>query len=108
MLLLLAVGSACAQAAPPAKAPRADPLEASAPVPPALHRSVLGDHRAYRPAEVGSWSEANETVNRIGGWRTYAREADAGGAAAPSAPAAVSAPVTATPPAAPAPVHRHR
>jgi hypothetical protein len=24
---------------------------------------------------VGSWREANDTVNRIGGWRAYAREA---------------------------------
>ena len=32
----------------------------------------------YRPlaeAPVGSWKEANERVNRIGGWRAYAREA---------------------------------
>jgi hypothetical protein len=85
--------AAWAQAQP--KTTSADPLDPQAAVPPAEHRSAL---RAYRPlaeAPVGSWKEANERVNRIGGWRAYAREA----ARPASAPSAQPAP-------APAP-HRH-
>jgi hypothetical protein len=50
--------------------------------------------RGYRPAttpEPGQWREANDNVARIGGWKTYLREAqqaDAAPAAAPAAPAA--------------------
>ena len=39
---------------------------------------------------VGSWREANDNVGRIGGWRTYLREAQQ-----PDAPA--SAPTTGKP-----------
>ena len=31
--------------------------------------------RAARDVGVGSWREANESVTRIGGWRSHAREA---------------------------------
>ena len=40
------------------------------------------------------WKEANETVNRIGGWRAYAREAQQPDSAA-SAPAGGAAPASA-------------
>jgi hypothetical protein len=72
----LLAGSLHAQQAQPVAAPaRPDPLNAKAVVPPAVHVSPL---RAYRPAgdtTVGSWKDANDTVTRIGGWRTYLREA---------------------------------
>lgn len=57
-------------------APRPDPLDPRAAVPPVVHRSVLSGTRPP-PAEVpvGSWKDANDTVARIGGWRAYAREA---------------------------------
>jgi hypothetical protein len=99
---MLALASATAAADGPhqqSPTPRlADPLDATAPVPPLAYRSTL---RAYRRIDQDSalaWREANDQVGRIGGWRAYAREAnapeaDAGAAAAPGPGA------TATPPA---------
>lgn len=34
----------------------------------------LPDYRPYRDEPVASWREANDTVGRIGGWKTYAKE----------------------------------
>lgn len=82
-LLVAAASAACA--APPRPDPR-DPLDPSAAAPPPVHRSPLQTHRRLPelpPPEGARWREGNETVNRIGGWRAYAREA----AAAASAPA---------------------
>jgi hypothetical protein len=105
LLLLPAVALGlplAALAAPAAAAPAAspDPLNAAAAVPPPRLPGAL---RAYRPAttpEPGGWREANEKVTRIGGWKTYLREAQqpdppAPAASAPTAAAAASAP---TPP----------
>jgi hypothetical protein len=70
---------------------RPDPLNPRAEVPPPRTPAAL---RGYRPAttpEPGQWREANDNVARIGGWKTYLREAqqaDAAPAAAPAAPAA--------------------
>jgi len=70
---------------------RTDPLNPRAEVPPPRTPAAL---RGYRPAttpEPGQWREANDNVARIGGWKTYLREAqqaDAAPAAAPAAPAA--------------------
>lgn len=89
---------------PPTVAARPDPLDPKAEVPPLR---VPGALRQYRPAttpEPGGWREANDAVTRIGGWRSYLREAHApepAASAASAPPAAASAPV-ATPPAAPA------
>ena len=77
--------------AAPASPPRSDPLDPQARVPPARHEPLL-----QRPlgvsaeVPVGDWRAANDTVTRIGGWRTYLRQA-----AQPDAPA--SAPVGASP-----------
>jgi len=84
----LASTAAAAQTAPP----RPDPLDARAAVPRVEHRSALAGYRAHVPAEPADWRAANERVNRIGGWRSYAREATS-----PESPA----------PAASAPAHRH-
>lgn len=65
--------AALAQAQPVRSAP--DPLDPKAVVPPAQHRSPMASYRPLAEAPVGSWKEANERVNRIGGWRAYAREA---------------------------------
>ena len=62
-----------AQAQPARAAP--DPLDARAQVPPVMHASALANYRAAGELRVGSWKDANERVNRIGGWRAYAREA---------------------------------
>ncbi len=40
------------------------------------YRSVFTDYRAYSEQPVVSWVDANDTVGKIGGWRTYSREAD--------------------------------
>lgn len=65
--------AALAQAQPNVPAP--DPLDPKAAVSPAQHRSAMTGYRPLAEAPVGSWKEANERVNRIGGWRAYAREA---------------------------------
>jgi len=55
------------------------------------YRSAFEGHRNYsdEPRSV-PWRQANDEVGRIGGWRAYAREAQAAAAAASaaSAPAA--------------------
>lgn len=81
---LCLMGSALA-AGPATRPP--DPLDPQATVPPARHRPVVPV--ATQPAEVavGDWVRANTAVERIGGWRAYAREAAAPAAAA-SAPGA--------------------
>ena len=48
------------------------------------YTSALGAYQAYTDQAVQSWREANDRVGRIGGWRTYAKEA----AMDPSVPAA--------------------
>ena len=52
-----------------------DPLDPRAPVPAIRYHSSFSDSPVLEAAPVGSWRDANENVNRIGGWRTYAREA---------------------------------
>lgn len=76
-----------AWAEPPRAA--ADPLDPTVVVPATVHRSSLTNYRSAGELRVGSWKDANEQVNRIGGWRTYAREAAAPAVPAASAPAAV-------------------
>ena len=76
-----------------ANAARTDPLDAQASVPASGYRSALAQYRRLGDDPPIAWREANDTVTRIGGWRTYAREAqqpDAAPAARPveSAPAA--------------------
>jgi hypothetical protein len=88
---LLALCAPAVNAQNPPKPAVADPLEAQAPVPPAVAPSPLAQYRRHSAVEVkpGAWRAANDTVNRVGGWRTYAREAPAPGAdTAPAADAA--------------------
>jgi hypothetical protein len=84
---------ASSMAAPAAADPKAE-------VPPVVYRSVFGGHRSDAGQGPGSWRELNDTVGRIGGWRAYAREAQA--APPVAAPAAASSPEAAPrPPVAP-------
>jgi len=102
-LLWLLVPLVQAQGAAPAA--RHDPLNPRAEVPAAVHRSALQGYKPAGDVKVGSWKEANEVVNRIGGWRAYAREAQAPAAApaaAASAPSAAPAAAASAPAAAPA------
>jgi hypothetical protein len=50
------------------------------------YSSALAGYRGLGEDRLLPWKQANETVNRIGGWRVYAREA-ATAADAASAPA---------------------
>lgn len=99
---------ASAQTAPRAKP---DPLDARADVPPITYRSPLAHLPRHAEQPLISWKEANETTERIGGWRVYAREA--GTPAAPPAGASAPAAKPAEPPKAasqsPAghPAHKH-
>lgn len=78
-------------AAPPEAAPahraasaapgRTDPLDAAAIVPPPALPSSLSRWRRVEPAPE-NWRAANERVERIGGWKAYAREAAASAAGA--------------------------
>lgn len=54
---------------------RPDALDSKASVPAVVYRSALSTYRPHAEQPVGAWREANETVNRVGGWRAYAREA---------------------------------
>ena len=85
----------------PGRAERADPLDAKATVPAATYASPLAGYRRLGDDKRVSWKDANETVNRIGGWRAYAREAQQPDTAG-SAPAAGTAPA---PSAGAAPAH---
>jgi hypothetical protein len=74
-----------------------------------VHTSSLASYRPLGDDQRLGWKQANETVNRIGGWRTYLREAQqpdpaptAPAGRAASAPAPAPAPIPAP---APAPAH---
>ena len=57
------------------RAERADPLDAQVRVPAAIHVPAFVGYRRLGDDKRVDWKEANETVNRIGGWRSYLREA---------------------------------
>lgn len=64
---------------------------ASVPVAPSAanalrYESVFARYKSYRDEKTGAWREANETVERVGGWRAYAREAQQPEATAPAKP----------------------
>lgn len=81
-------------AAPP------DALDASAPVPLALHESAFKNYRSHADATVRDWRTTNDTVGRIGGWRAYAREANPPAPAPAKQPASSPAPEVPSAPAA--------
>jgi hypothetical protein len=72
---LTATAALAEPAAPPEAAP--DPRDARAPVPAVVYTGALAQHRRFSDETLQSWREANERVTRIGGWRSYAREAQA-------------------------------
>ena len=90
VLAALACGSvtvpAPAQPASFASLPRPDPTDVRSPIPPVQHRSALAGYRRQADVPAIPWRDANDTVTRIGGWRSYAREASApeGSASAPA------------------------
>jgi hypothetical protein len=90
MSFLLRAGLVAALAAPAFGAPRPDPTDAGAAVPPLAYRSALADYRRLADTPPADWKAANQAVERIGGWRAYAREAQAGAASAPAAAPSVA------------------
>lgn len=73
--------------APAIAQPRPDPSDPAAQVPAAQYVSPFAGYRPIGDDPVGNWRTANDEVRRIGGWREYAREAQAP-EGAPAAPAA--------------------
>jgi hypothetical protein len=51
------------------------PQDPVADVPRTEYRSAFAQYRRYVQQPPAVWRDSNETVNRIGGWRAYAREA---------------------------------
>jgi hypothetical protein len=84
LALLFAATLVHAQSAAPRAEPP-DPLDPRARVPAAAYPSALASYRRLGEDRPVPWKEANATVNRVGGWRAYAREAQQTEAAA-SAP----------------------
>jgi hypothetical protein len=64
-----------AAAAPPA-APQY-PTDAQAAVPALVYRSAFETYRPNTAQAPGHWKSLNDTTARKGGWRAYAREANA-------------------------------
>ena len=59
------------------------------PAAPLPYRSVFDGYQPYTDAKPLAWKDTNATVETIGGWRTYSKEAPepaADGAMAPAAP----------------------
>lgn len=109
---LVAALLAAAGIAPAQSTPRPDPVDATAATAPLVHRSALSQYRRFgTEAPTLTWREANDAVERAGGWRALAREANAAAPAASAPPPAEAAsaqpPPRATRPATPAPAHRH-
>lgn len=103
ILLPLSVGAQDA-------AKRADPQDPQAATPALLYQSSLSKYkRLGEQAPPLSWREANDNVRAIGGWRAYAREANAPepAASAPASAAPAASAPRATRPATPQPMHRH-
>jgi hypothetical protein len=74
---------------------RPDPLDAAADVPRTPHESAFKAYRRLGDTQPTPWKQANETVERIGGWRAYAREADPARAPADAASAPAPSPAPA-------------
>ena len=99
LLPALAAALGCAAQAPsspkspePALAQRQDPADPRAAVPTWVYQSPLSRYQAFTEAQVAPWRETNEQVRQRGGWRAYAREAQAPASAASAPPATASAP----------------
>lgn len=44
-------------------------------IPDLPYQSVFGGYQSYQEQPVSSWRDVNDEVEKIGGWRVYAREA---------------------------------
>lgn len=99
--LIVAVGAV--QAQPALGGP--DPADAAAAVPRIVYASPFQSRRTTPTATAADWLQANREVAAIGGWKAYAREAQA-----PESAASAAAPEQALPPMALPPMtlpHQH-
>lgn len=58
------------------------------------YRSALENYQPYADEKVRPWKEANDAVRAIGGWRTYAKEANEQSGKTPASPAGSVDPAT--------------
>ena len=70
LLVLLALSSATALAAPPG---RPDPLAAAAPVPPLVYDSAFAGYQADREPTAASWKDSNAAIGAQGGHAGHGR-----------------------------------
>ena len=76
---------------PPSTATASDPASSSL----IGFESAFQSYRSYADERMASWSQANDQVGRIGGWRAYAREAQEPAASGTSATTTPTAPAAA-------------
>jgi hypothetical protein len=69
--------------------------------------SVLSRYKPMSDQKLSTWREANDTVTRIGGWRTYLKESQSPDTVVPTIPSAAPRPATPKPPTAPDPHAGH-
>lgn len=65
-MLYFSASSALAQSRPEAPMVAAPLLQ---------YRSAMADYRKFDDQPVAPWTQVNDTVGKIGGWRVYAKEA---------------------------------
>ena len=78
---------------------RPDPADPTASVPPVIYVSPFKQYQPLGDEQVTAWKAANDLVEKIGGWRVYAREAQepAPAAGQPARPGQPPAPQTKPP-----------
>jgi len=70
LTLAMFASAVAAQAPTGSQTTGANPIWAQ----PLQYRSLLSNYAPYNDQAVRPWREANDRVQRIGGWRTYAKE----------------------------------
>jgi hypothetical protein len=87
---LVALQASAQVNSPPATPAPATPTSATAQAVPAplAYRSAFEGYQPFTDEKVAPWKDSNSTVQKIGGWRAYAKEAaepESGEKPAPSA-----------------------
>ena len=85
-LMVLWTCPATASAQEAAASRRPDPADPKLVVPAAKHDSAFANYRPFADQDVAPWRETNDNTARIGGWRTYARQAREPSPATPATP----------------------
>lgn len=74
---------------------------------PLQFESVLSRYKPMTDQKLGSWRDANATVTRIGGWRTYLKESESESKSQPPEAAAPALPATPNTPSVPTTPNPH-